>query len=114
MLTMPCASIEPRGVRVAENGSFLDLSAAEVVAAVKREGRRLMILAAHAGQAAEFRREHGLAMGQVVYATPESVRGYSNFEMVVLPGFQDVRNAARTWEALQVGLLVSRRRPLTA
>jgi len=48
----------------------------------------------------DFAQAHGLPARRVIYGTPSSVRGWTNPDVVVLPGWHGRRDAERTWEAL--------------
>jgi len=103
---LPLASDEPRGIRL-DGDMMVDLPAAEVVQEVKDSGRLLILLAKTREAAEVFRRDADLSPRRVVYATKDSVRGYSNYEIIVLPGWHERRDAEQIWESMQIGLLAT-------
>jgi hypothetical protein len=103
---LPCASTEPRGIRIGADSSLVDCPVLEALAAAQQRDRPVLVLAGSGPQADDFRREHNLPYRKTIYATPQSVRGWSDVEIVVLPGFHERSDAERIWEALRPALLV--------
>jgi hypothetical protein len=67
---------------------------------IRRDGRRLIVLAATRMAAEDFAEKHELPKRRIIYGTPLSVRGLTNPDVVILPGWHEYRHATRTWAKL--------------
>ncbi|MGH3678255.1 MAG: hypothetical protein ACRDU5_21475 [Mycobacterium sp.] len=98
-IVLPAAADEPVAVKVGPEG----IECGPIGPAVDRardEGLRLIVLAATSHAAEDFAWTRGLPARRVIYGTPQSVRGWTNPDVVVLPGWHERRDAERTWAAL--------------
>lgn len=100
MTELPPAGVEPYGLRVEPDGAFEQVPVDDALRDARERRRRVVVLAPHGQSVDDFCETHDLVRRRVVYATPGSVRGYSDPVLVVLPGFHDNPGVGATWTAL--------------
>lgn len=100
MSPLPDADREPLVVYLGDVGLKYESVDSVVSQAREDRGRRVVVLAPNAKAAKRFRQEHGLLDRQVVYATEGAVRGWTDVDVVVLPGWRDQSDAERIWHTL--------------
>lgn len=97
---LPVADREPVVVTLGEDGLAYKSVDAAISRAREDRSRRMIVLAPTSSAASAFGRARDLQVRQVLYGTPASVRGWSTLDVVVLPRWQERRDAEQTWCAM--------------
>jgi hypothetical protein len=108
---LPVAEREPVVVRIGDAGFEYEPVGAAIERAQLDRRRRVIVLGVNTHHSLSFGRDRGLNRGQIIHATPSAVRGFTGLDVVVLPGWSERRDAARTWEATIPTMLYPRAQP---